>query len=141
MVRAPQDGSRNRPVARAAGSQGEDAVQVSDDATQEVFQIAVGGKRFGCARDEKVLIAMEKAGVKEIQVGCRGGGCGACRVHVDEGEVERLRMARAHVSQAEADQGFALSCRITPNSDLTLTPAPKIPARKAAADKTPATPG
>jgi ferredoxin len=105
-------------------------VPVSHAAARQTFQIAVGDKRFACATDEKVLIAMEKAGVKEIQVGCRGGGCGTCRVHVDEGEVERLRMAKIHVSDAEADQGFALSCRIRPKSDLTLTPARKIPACK-----------
>lgn len=101
---------------------------VSVSVAQPKFRITVGGKHFACAKDEKVLIAMEKAGVKEIKVGCRGGGCGACRVHVDEGEVERLRMAKVHVSDAEADQGFALSCRIRPQSDLSLTPAPKTAA-------------
>ena len=104
-------------------------MSVSNTKAPQAFQIAVGGKHFFCAKGEKVLFAMEKARVKEIRVGCRGGGCGACRVHVDEGEVERLRMAKCHVSEAEAEQGFALSCRIMPKSDLTLTPARKEPAR------------
>ncbi len=108
-------------------NQGEDAVPTKDTSARDIFQITVGGNRFSCARDEKVLIAMEKAGIKEIKVGCRGGGCGACRVHVDAGEVERLRMAKIHVSDIDADQGFALSCRIKPISDLQLTPAPKHP--------------
>ena len=32
------------------------------------------GESFICLEDERVLIAMEKLGLRHISVGCRGGG-------------------------------------------------------------------
>jgi hypothetical protein len=47
-------------------------------------------------------------------VGCRGGGCGVCRVRVLDGAYTTLRMSRqAHVEADEA-AGVVLACRIVP---------------------------
>jgi ferredoxin len=78
---------------------------------------------FACADDTAVLIAMEKSGKKAIAVGCRGGGCGFCRVQVRSGAYRTLRMSRAHVTEEEERQGYALACRLLPLGDLTLLPA------------------
>lgn len=94
----------------------------------KTFTISLdNGESFPCAEDEKILLAMEHAGVKGIHVGCRGGGCGACRVEVLDGDYETLRMGKNHVSDDEAQQGFALACRVFPKSDLNLKFAPKAP--------------
>ncbi|MBK5951133.1 hypothetical protein CH339_00040 [Rhodobium orientis] len=85
------------------------------------------GDSFDCREGEKVLAAMERARLRKIQVGCRGGGCGACRVQILQGDCDRLRMGKNHVDDAEAAAGFALSCRITPTSDMVLRNAVKTP--------------
>ena len=79
-----------------------------------------------CREDERVLYALERdgrAGPKAVRVGCRQGGCGACRVRVVSGRFETGKMSRAHVSPDEQTQGYALSCRLFPRSDLVLEPA------------------
>lgn len=83
------------------------------------------GEQFPCAEDEKVLIAMERAGRKGIQVGCRGGGCGACRVKITAGDYDTMRMGKNYVDENEAAEGFALACRVLPKSDLQMHAAQK----------------
>ena len=38
------------------------------------------GERFRCSPQESLLVGMERLGKKGIPVGCRGGGCGVCKV-------------------------------------------------------------
>ena len=61
-----------------------------------------------------------------ISVGCRGGGCGVCRVRVIEGSYTTKRMSRRHVSEADEAAGIVLACRTVPTSDITVRcePAP-----------------
>lgn len=87
-----------------------------------------------CGADEKVLSALERDHVTEVRVGCRQGGCGACRVKVVSGTYTSGKMSRAHVSEEEGKEGYALSCRLFPRSDLVLEPAFRGPGR---APKTP----
>lgn len=79
------------------------------------------GESFCCPADMAVLEAMERASCKGIPVGCRNGGCGACKVQVRSGEYVRRKMSRAVLSPAEAAEGLALACRIYPLSDLQVT--------------------
>lgn len=55
-----------------------------------------------------------------IKVGCKGGGCGVCKVRILGGEYQTKVMSKAHISEAEADQGYALACRVLPKTDLTI---------------------
>lgn len=55
-----------------------------------------------------------------IKVGCKGGGCGVCKVKIVAGEYATKVMSKAHVSDAEAQQGYALACRVLPITDLTI---------------------
>lgn len=101
-----------------------------------VFAIRLDGADapFSCRPGETVLEAMERVsgvgrafiGVKRIPVGCRRGGCGVCRVQVVAGTYGLLPQSRDHVTIDEEGDGYALACRLTPDSDLTLRPAPKI---------------
>ena len=63
---------------------------------------------------------MEKAGKQAIKVGCRKGGCGMCKVRVLTGVYQTLKMSRAHVTEQEEQQGFALACRTQVGGDLVI---------------------
>ncbi|MCC2657990.1 MAG: ferredoxin [Panacagrimonas sp.] len=93
------------------------------------FQIAVPevALSFPCRDDQTVLGAMIQAGASALQVGCRGGGCGVCRVQVLEGRYETGTMSHAQVGQADRDQGIVLSCQLFPRSDLSLRALGRAP--------------
>lgn len=55
-----------------------------------------------------------------IVEGCRGGGCGICRIRVINGEYTRGVMSKAEVTEEDAAQGYALACKLTANSDLEI---------------------
>ena len=76
---------------------------------------------FRCDDGESVLGAMQRASRTDIPVGCRGGGCGACRIRVVEGDYTSRRMSRAHISEEDERNGVVLACRISPTSDLRIT--------------------
>lgn len=59
-----------------------------------------------------------------IQVGCRGGGCGVCRVEVLDGEYEAKRMSRRFVTEEEAAAGYALACRMVVTDDIVVCWSP-----------------
>jgi ferredoxin len=78
------------------------------------------GEHFQCAATQNLLAGMEARARTGIPVGCRGGGCGVCKVHVESGQVRTEKMSRARLSAEEARQGFVLACRSYPTSDLTI---------------------
>lgn len=80
----------------------------------------IGGAEFDCGQDEPVLIAMERCGADDIGVGCRGGGCGICRIRVVNGDYKTGKMSAERVSQADREAGFALACRLFPTGDLLI---------------------
>ncbi|MAI91245.1 2Fe-2S iron-sulfur cluster-binding protein [Ponticaulis sp.] len=55
-----------------------------------------------------------------IVEGCRGGGCGICRVRVLKGDYSCGTMSKAEVTEEERKQGFALACKLTVESDLEV---------------------
>lgn len=72
----------------------------------------------------RALLGLPRRGIPGIPIGCRGGGCGVCRVRVAAGTYDVARMSRRHVSDADAATGVVLACRLLPLSDLTIEPAP-----------------
>lgn len=98
------------------------------DATR-VFSIKVKGRNHTarCAETEKVLIAVEQSVAfprpSPINVGCRKGGCGACRIKVISGDYATIKMSRAHVTEAEEAEGYVLACRCFPRSDMEIEAA------------------
>lgn len=96
-------------------------------------RLTSGDGPFSCWPGETVLEAMERVsgvgrafiGVKRIPVGCRRGGCGVCRVQVLAGAYHALPQSRDHVSRKDESEGYALACRLIPDSDLDLRPALK----------------
>ena len=59
------------------------------------------GEVYRCREDETLLAGMERLGKRGIPVGCRGGGCGVCKVQVEAGEYSKRVMSRAYVSAEE----------------------------------------
>ena len=88
--------------------------------TTHRIEIVNGGESFGCAPDRDVLRAMECLGRKGIPVGCRGGGCGVCKVRVIDGRYRTGVMSRACVSLEEQSDGYALACKLFAEDDLRL---------------------
>ena len=86
------------------------------------FEITIEntGEIFRCTTEVNVLEAMEKSLCRGIPVGCRNGGCGACKARVVEGRYITKKMNRAVVSADEEAQGYVLACKTYPQGDLKL---------------------
>ena len=83
--------------------------------------LADSGTCFPCKDGQNVLAAMEKLGRRDIPVGCRGGGCGICRVQVVDGAHYRTqKMSRAQVSEQDLAAGICLACKLIPEGDLVV---------------------
>lgn len=87
------------------------------------YRITIAGtdQSVTCRKDESLLAALARQGYSKVRVGCRNGGCGVCKIRVTEGEFETGKMSIKHVTQAEREVKYTLSCRTFPKSDLTLT--------------------
>jgi ferredoxin len=87
------------------------------------FRITINntGETFKCGAETNVLEAMEAALCRGIPVGCRNGGCGACKVRVTKGRYTKRKMNRAVLSAEEEAQGCVLACKAYPQSDLSVT--------------------
>ncbi len=83
-----------------------------------------GRSEFPVAAGLPVLHAMIRAGQRCIPVGCRGGGCGACRVRVVAGTYATKRMSRRHVSLTDEADQIVLACRLLPSSNIVVERAP-----------------
>ena len=92
------------------------------------------GESFSCSPDAHVLEAMEKAMCRGIPVGCRNGGCGACKIRVTAGRYTTRKMNRAVVTKDEEADGYVLACKTYPKSDMTVTAVGEL-ARDVAARK------
>jgi ferredoxin len=78
------------------------------------------GERFRCSEDDNLLAAMERARCHGIPVGCRNGGCGACKVRITSGRFRTRKMNRAVVSAGEEAAGCVLACKTYPLDDLSV---------------------
>ena len=78
------------------------------------------GEVFRCADDVHVLAAMELARCHGIPVGCRNGGCGACKVRITTGRFQTRKMNRAVVRAQEEAEGCVLACKTYPLGDIAV---------------------
>lgn len=88
----------------------------------EMYRIHIenSGEDYSCASDLSLLRGMEVLGRRGIPVGCRGGGCGVCKVEVLSGDFQTRAMSRDHVSDDDRACHRLLACRVYPASDLSL---------------------
>ena len=78
------------------------------------------GESYRCSPQESLLVGMERLGKKGIPVGCRGGGCGVCKVEITDGSFRKKVMSREYVSVEDEAAGRVLACRVMPTSDILL---------------------
>ena len=78
------------------------------------------GETYRCAQSESLLVGMERLGKRGIPVGCRGGGCGVCKIEIVEGSFSKRVMSRDYVSVEDEAAGRVLACRVYPTSDVRL---------------------
>ena len=78
------------------------------------------GEIFRCAEDVNVLAAMEQSRCHGIPVGCRNGGCGACKVRITSGRFLTRKMNRAVVSAQEEAEGCVLACKTYAQGDIAV---------------------
>lgn len=71
-----------------------------------------------------LLQSMIAARLSVIAVGCRGGGCGICRIRVLSGPYRSLPMSRSRISQEDEAQGIVLACRIVPEGEIAIETLP-----------------
>lgn len=71
-----------------------------------------------------LLASLMTAGLAWLDVGCRSGGCGICRVRVLDGDYDSLKMSRSRISEADESGGIVLACRIFPKSNMRIEPLP-----------------
>jgi ferredoxin len=92
--------------------------------SKTVYTIAIAdsNQSFHLRAGETLLAGMEKSNCRAIRVGCRGGGCGLCKVKVLHGQYQTKPMSRQHIKAHEHAAGLALACRVLPESDLVLQP-------------------
>jgi ferredoxin len=103
-----------------------DELMKSEASAMFTVNITNTNEDFRCAPAQTLLCAMEALDRKGIPIGCRGGGCGICKVRIDAGRVHSDTMSRACVSAKEEGQGFVLACRAHPESDLTVTAVDRL---------------
>lgn len=78
------------------------------------------GDHFICQKGQSVLKGMELRGLNCIPVGCRGGGCGFCKIQVLKGHFQCGKMSKRHAPPEAVKQGAVLACRTYPLTDLVI---------------------
>ena len=78
------------------------------------------GESFPCDDAESILKALARTGKRGIPVGCRGGGCGICKVKITSGTFNQTVMSRSHVSKEDEANQEILACCIYPHDDIRL---------------------
>lgn len=87
----------------------------------ESYTIALSpiGETVVCRRGETVLSAILQSGARVV-FGCRGGGCGTCKMRLISGTVDHGRCSAAVLLDEEKENGSFLSCQARALSDLTI---------------------
>ncbi|MDR1449980.1 MAG: 2Fe-2S iron-sulfur cluster binding domain-containing protein [Propionibacteriaceae bacterium] len=71
--------------------------------------------------DESLTATLYRAGYA-MRIACKRGGCGLCRVHVDQGQISyNAHVCESVLTPEEREQGITLACRAVPTSDVTIS--------------------
>ena len=79
------------------------------------------------AEGQSLLAACERSRQTAIRVGCRGGGCGVCRVRIVSGRYRHKAMSKTHINAQDLAAGVVLACRVFPESDMEIVAEKIIP--------------
>ncbi|MDO6682440.1 MULTISPECIES: 2Fe-2S iron-sulfur cluster-binding protein [unclassified Oceanobacter] len=95
---------------------------VSPDRACYQVRVMNESRCFETNSQNNVLASMGWAENSPVPVGCKGGGCGKCRVKVTSGTYLSKKMSRAHITPRDEEQSIVLACRIFAQSDIHLIP-------------------
>jgi ferredoxin len=100
--------------------------ELAKSGTPQTYRIDLSGhdKSITAHADQSVLQTLIAAAVAVIPVGCRGGGCGICRIKVVSGRYRTKVMSRSRISEDDERDGIVLACRVFPESDLSIVSLP-----------------
>ena len=77
------------------------------------------GETLPCRPEETVLAAILESGASVV-FGCRGGGCGVCKMRATAGHLDHGRSSAAVLPDEERASGWFLSCQARARSDLAV---------------------
>lgn len=85
----------------------------------QIIDYSINSEPFSCAQDQTLLDAAQVQGFK-IPYACKGGGCGMCKIKVEEGAFERGTSSRDALPDSERALNFALACKTFARSDMKV---------------------
>lgn len=116
--------------AKAERHAGDDGTTVRPEAHRYSIRIAAphGTGALCSARHGRPLLhSLIDGRHTSVKVGCRGGGCGVCRIRVQDGPFRLLPMNRNRISAQEEADGILLACRVIPEGDMAIEALPLRP--------------
>ncbi|WCN39511.1 2Fe-2S iron-sulfur cluster-binding protein [Aneurinibacillus uraniidurans] len=72
------------------------------------------------ASAQRTLLDAAAAARLPLLVGCKGGGCGVCKVRVVDGTIEHGFYSKSVLTDEERSVGYVLACQAKPLSDVTI---------------------
>ena len=91
-----------------------------------VIDIDGQNPQITCGETESLLDAAKRQGVK-IPYACKGGGCGMCKIKIEEGVFERKKSSKAVLPDHERERNYTLACKTFAKGDLIIqTDMPKV---------------
>ncbi|MEW9670019.1 2Fe-2S iron-sulfur cluster-binding protein [Ammoniphilus sp. 3BR4] len=74
---------------------------------------------FTCNHSQSLLDAALLQGIR-IPYACKGGGCGMCKIKVEEGLFERGLSSKDVLPDTERTMNYSLACKTYPKGDIKL---------------------
>ena len=95
--------------------------QAMTDSATSTHQISVqpSGRQFATQGAETILAAAIRSGVG-LPYGCKDGACGSCKCKKLSGTVVHDTHSDKALTPAEEAEGYVLTCRATPQTDVVL---------------------
>jgi ferredoxin len=84
---------------------------------QNMYRINIEGNVFSCEENLNLLKAANSQKVK-IPYGCANGGCGMCKIKINNGEYKIGLCSKGALSDEERQNGYVLACKTYPLSHL-----------------------
>lgn len=76
-------------------------------------------KEKACNEDKNLMDSLSVC-QDLVPNGCHNGACGICKITIHNGEYEKLKMNRKHISEDEESSNIVLACRTFPKSDMEI---------------------
>ncbi|MCQ6282288.1 2Fe-2S iron-sulfur cluster binding domain-containing protein [Bacillus sp. EB600] len=75
--------------------------------------------RIVCDERESILDAANRQSLR-IPYACKGGGCGLCKIKVEEGQFKMLKCSKAVLPDQERELNYTLACKTYPKSHMKI---------------------